>query len=176
MRFFSTLLIVVLSLSRTAAIAADQIPVVGVWKLVSYERKILETGKIEKTLGEKPTGYLTYTAGKHFSVFVFGADRKRPVGDVPTPEEALMLYRSTSASYAGTYSVEGNKVVHHVDVAWTPAKTTATAASGREKTGSRQSEVLGTAHWSPWRLFAGALCNSQPSQYGAPACGAGYGG
>ena len=121
MRFFSTLLIVVLSLSRTAAIAADQIPVVGVWKLVSYERKILETGKIEKTLGEKPTGYLTYTAGKHFSVFVFGADRKRPVGDVPTPEEALMLYRSTSASYAGTYSVEGNKVVHHVDVAWTPA-------------------------------------------------------
>lgn len=104
-----------------AARAAEQNAIVGVWKLTSYERKMLDTGKVERTLGENPVGYLIYTAGGHMSAVAFGADRKTAAANAPTAAEALAWFQTTIAGYAGTYRVRGNDVVHHVEAAWTPA-------------------------------------------------------
>jgi hypothetical protein len=117
MRFLSVLMI--LALSPPAFAETSQL--VGVWKLLTYERKDLETGKVEKTQGETPVGYLTYTGGGHYSLVMFGSGRPIPAGEVPTPEEALRLFKTTIAGYAGTYKLEGNAVIHHVEVAWAPA-------------------------------------------------------
>jgi hypothetical protein len=43
--------------------------------------------------------------------------RPSPNDVVPTDEERVRLYR-TMISYAGTYTVNAEKVVHHVDISW----------------------------------------------------------
>ena len=123
MRFIEALFIGVLFFgSGTDAVSAQGVnPIVGVWKLLSYERKLLDTGVVEKTLGENTPGYLIYTAGNHYSAVMFGGERKKPAGDVPTAQEALTLFQTTIAGYAGSYRIEANKVIHRVDVAWTPS-------------------------------------------------------
>jgi hypothetical protein len=40
----------------------------------------------------------------------------------PTDEERLKLFR-TMLAYAGTYTVDADKVVHHVDISWNEAFT-----------------------------------------------------
>ncbi len=114
-----SLVLIILALVSPAFAETSQL--VGVWKLQSYERKDLETGKVEKTQGETPVGYLTYTSGGHYSVVMSGSERPRLAGEVPTPEEALKLFKTMIAGYAGTYKFEGKAVIHHVEVAWAPS-------------------------------------------------------
>jgi hypothetical protein len=40
-----------------------------------------------------------------------------PVGAAPPDNERVALY-DTMFAYAGTYSVEAGKVIHHVDISW----------------------------------------------------------
>ena len=47
-------------------------------------------------------------------VILVGDNRKAPAGPVPTDAEMITLYKSMIA-YAGTYTVDGNQVTHHVD-------------------------------------------------------------
>ncbi len=50
---------------------------------------------------------------------VIGAanDRIAPPGPMPPHRVRVMLY-DTMFAYAGTYSVETDKVIHHVDISW----------------------------------------------------------
>jgi Lipocalin-like domain len=50
---------------------------------------------------------------------VIGAakDRIVPAGSAPADDERVALY-DTMFAYAGTYSVEAGKVIHHVDISW----------------------------------------------------------
>ncbi len=50
---------------------------------------------------------------------VIGTSSGRLVPHEPTPtdEEHVSLYK-TMFAYAGTYSVEADKVIHHVDISW----------------------------------------------------------
>jgi hypothetical protein len=40
-----------------------------------------------------------------------------PAGPTPPGYERVALY-DTMFAYAGTYSVQGGKVIHHVDISW----------------------------------------------------------
>jgi hypothetical protein len=40
-----------------------------------------------------------------------------PTGPTPPDNERVALY-DTMFAYAGTYSVEAGKVIHHVDISW----------------------------------------------------------
>jgi hypothetical protein len=54
---------------------------------------------------------------------VIAADnRLKPHSVAPTDEERVKLHQTMTA-YAGTYSVEGEKVIHHVDISWNEAWT-----------------------------------------------------
>ena len=44
-------------------------------------------------------------------------NRITPRDVVPTDEERIKLF-STMISYAGTYTFDAEKVVHHVDISW----------------------------------------------------------
>ena len=48
---------------------------------------------------------------------VVDSDRKKPAGAVATAPEAEALFRSM-ATYAGTYTIKGNQVIHRPDVSW----------------------------------------------------------
>ena len=49
--------------------------------------------------------------------------RKPPAGTVLTDEERVRLFNSIVSAYSGRYTVEGNKVIHAVDVSWNEAWT-----------------------------------------------------
>jgi hypothetical protein len=50
------------------------------------------------------------------------ADRIKPCGLVPTDEERAKLEESMIA-YAGTYTGDNGKLVHHIDISWNEAWT-----------------------------------------------------
>src|SRR5689334_16077609 len=84
--------------------------IVGTWKLISFERKELQTGKTTKFYGERPVGYSVYTKGGHFLVYLIAEGRKKPASSEATDAELAALYK-TMYAYSGAYSVEGNKLI-----------------------------------------------------------------
>jgi hypothetical protein len=92
--------------------------IVGTWKLTSFVRKEVATGKSATTYGEHPSGYAYYTKGGHFLIFAVAQDRKRNEKvAAPTDAERIELFKSMFA-WGGSYKTEGNKVIFDVDVAW----------------------------------------------------------
>jgi hypothetical protein len=92
--------------------------VVGNWKLVSYVTEELTTGKKTPLLGEHPKGYLIYTPQGRMMGLIVHETRSPPKVD----EDRINLHKSM-VSYSGRYTVQGDKVVHHVDVSWNEALT-----------------------------------------------------
>jgi Lipocalin-like domain len=101
---------------------AENNPVVGTWRLKSFVREIVGTGERYNQLGEHPQGFLGYSNdGRMYAILVAG-DRIKPHEEAPTDEERVKLHKSMIA-YAGTYTIDGGKVVHHVDISWNGART-----------------------------------------------------
>src|SRR5579864_1712753 len=91
--------------------------VIGVWRLVSCTRDIIETNEHVHQYGEDPLGYLHYS--REGRMMVFMQHRKRPVPHdiLATDAEAVALFR-TMGAYMGTFTVEANRVTHHIDASW----------------------------------------------------------
>ena len=90
-------------------------PLVGIWKLFSYEVEIKESGEFFYPLGENPTGFICITENNHVMVTLTGDDRK----PASSSEDSAELLNSL-VSYAGTYRIEGNEWITSVLVAWKP--------------------------------------------------------
>jgi lipocalin-like protein len=95
---------------------------IGTWKLVSVVNEDVSTGVKSDYFGPNPDGYINYGPDGRMIVINTRADRAKPKGASPTPAEAADLFRSVLA-YAGTYTIEGNEVTHHVDISWNEAWT-----------------------------------------------------
>jgi lipocalin-like protein len=91
--------------------------IVGPWKLTSFARKDVATGKTDAPYGEHPPGYAYYTKGGHFLAFAVSQDRTKNEKAEPTDAERVELFKSMFA-WGGTYKTEGNKVIYNVDIAW----------------------------------------------------------
>ena len=105
----------------TVAFGGDN-PLVGTWRLRSFAREVAATGERYNERGEHPNGYLSYAAdGRMYAIIVWD-NRGSPRDVVPTNEERIKLY-GTMISYAGTYTTDAEKVIHHVDISWNQAWT-----------------------------------------------------
>jgi hypothetical protein len=91
--------------------------IVGTWKLKSFDRKELQTGKTSKFYGERPVGYSVYTKGGNFLVYMVAEGRKKPASSDATDAELAALYK-TMYAYSGTYKVDGNKLILNLDGSW----------------------------------------------------------
>ena len=101
---------------------AEENPVIGTWRLQSYVREVSATGQRYNLFGDKPDGYIGYAPdGRMYAIFV-NTERTKPQETVATDEEKAKLF-STITAYAGTYTLEKDKVVHHVDISWNQAWT-----------------------------------------------------
>lgn len=90
---------------------------IGVWKLISIERR---SGQGELSISNPGmTGFIVYTASGHVMVHMMDPYRRRNVGDVPTDDESMATYR-TYTSYFGPYTVNepGGFLVHHLTAAF----------------------------------------------------------
>jgi hypothetical protein len=105
-----------LMLLASAARSADN-PLIGTWKLKSYVREVAATGERYNERGEHPNGYLAYSADGRMYAIITWENRIVPQDVVPTNDERIKLF-GTMISYAGTYTFDAEKVVHHVDISW----------------------------------------------------------
>ncbi len=96
--------------------------VLGTWKLVSVIREEVPSGVKTDLLGVNPEGFITYGADGRMMVIIVRGGRSKPGGNTATAAEADALFRSV-ISYAGTYTISGNELTHHVDISWNQAWT-----------------------------------------------------
>jgi hypothetical protein len=103
--------------SKTGAEQAAAHPLVGTWKMLSWTRELTASGQKSDALGPNPNGWINYSRDGRMMVVVVRSDRKTPAALVPTDPERIALYSSMLA-YAGTYTVDDEKVTHNIDISW----------------------------------------------------------
>lgn len=96
--------------------------VLGTWKLVSVIREEVLSGVKTDLLGANPEGFITYGPDDRMMVIIVRSGRTKPAGNTATAAEADALFRIV-ISYAGTYTISGNELTHHVDISWNQAWT-----------------------------------------------------
>jgi len=94
----------------------------GTWSLVSVLREEIPSGATIDLMGPNPKGFITYSADGRMVALLVRGDRKMPAANTATATEAENLFRSV-ISYAGTYTIAGNEVTHHVDISWNESWT-----------------------------------------------------
>jgi hypothetical protein len=95
---------------------------IGTWRLVAVETEDLATGEKSAAWGPNPEGFINYAPDGRMMVINARRGRKKPDAAVPTPTEADELFKSMLA-YAGTYTIDGNQVTHHIEISWNEAWT-----------------------------------------------------
>ena len=93
----------------------------GVWKLVKYSRRYLDTGEVRSDM--LPQAYILYTPGGFMMSITVEEKREPPAGEVLTDEERVRLFKTIISAYSGTYIVESDKVIHDVNLSWNEAWT-----------------------------------------------------
>lgn len=114
----------VLSIFLTGIARADPVPqqLIGTWRLVSNTLEEVASGRKTDLMGKDPVGFINYGADGRMMILQVRSDRVKPQGPVPTPSEAETLFKSF-LGYAGTYSISGTTITHHVDLSWNEAWT-----------------------------------------------------
>jgi len=110
-----------LLLSSTIALAEEN-PILGTWKLKSFVREMTATGEKYNQMGDHPDGYLGYSADGRMYAIITTDNRTKPLDVILTDEQRVKLHQTLQA-YAGTYTVQSDKVIHHVDISWNEAWT-----------------------------------------------------
>ena len=110
------------SIDVSKSALAGESPILGIWKLQSLVFEATATGQRSSPFGDHPVGYLSYSAdGRMYAIGVV-EDRPKPRDPLPTDQEKVKLQESMFA-YAGTYTADGEKVVHHVGISWNQSWT-----------------------------------------------------
>lgn len=87
----------------------------GVWRLIAFEMKTSD-GEMSTPMGACPAGRLIYTPGGFMSAHLGASDRPpmTEMGDSPASRALAAL--KTHFSYSGRYRIEGDEVLHTVDL------------------------------------------------------------
>ncbi len=100
---------------------AGEHALLGSWKLVSFELR-LPNGGVAYPFGPDPRGYVFYNAQGFMSAAFMGSDRVKPQSSDLADTSKTVNYDQFNA-YCGRFEVNGNRVVHHVEVASLPQWT-----------------------------------------------------
>src|SRR5438477_12073754 len=114
-KFASAALVFATSAAFTRTQAAES--VVGSWRMVSWIEEETESKAVHKNFGDHPLGLLTYTTDGRMMIIFADPTRKPSATPKATDAEAAQLYR-TMVAYAGSYSLDGDKITHKIEVSW----------------------------------------------------------
>ena len=95
--------------------------ILGSWRIRSWVAIDVATGERQDALGHNPRGTVVYTP-ERVVFLILKNNRARPEQLPPSDEEKIALY-DTMFAYSGSYTVESDRVVHHVDLSWNEAWT-----------------------------------------------------
>jgi hypothetical protein len=108
--------LILLALFARPTVAADQQhPLVGNWKLISYQL-IIESDEPKDIFGQQPKGYLILTPEGRMMALLTSDTRKFG----PSDAERAELQKSMIA-YSGRYRIEGGDFITTVDTSWNEA-------------------------------------------------------
>lgn len=91
----------------------------GSWRMASWTRTSVRTGAVTDALGPQPIGYIAYHADGRMMATVFHRDRPGPQATPWTDAERVRLF-DTMLAYVASWTLDGDRVVHHVEAAWNP--------------------------------------------------------
>lgn len=115
------LLTVFLFLLTTSAHAKPNLlssnPFLGTWKLIAITRNTIPSGTETYPFGSNPKGFLNYSADERMMVIIVQDNRPKPKDATIKPQDAEALFKSMN-SYAGTYEIKNNCIIHHIDISW----------------------------------------------------------
>jgi hypothetical protein len=109
----------------------------GTYRLVSSQRRILDTGQVVDSYGKDPKGFIMYGRdGRFLGLITNGGRPKAPSIEKITSEQREELFR-TMVAYGGTYTFDGKKVEHHIDISWNEVWSGTTTIRDVTKEGDR---------------------------------------
>ena len=97
----------------------DARTLIGTWRMESWTRTSVATGETTDALGPSPIGYIAYHDDGRMMASVFRRDRVAPRANGWTEAEKARLFDDMLA-YVASYTLEEDRVVHHVDGSWNP--------------------------------------------------------
>ena len=110
--FFGILLGALANLAPCATFADDSSKsLAGTWKLTGWTIRVVGETEEKEPFGPNPKGRLVMTSDGHWIVIITGANRQ----PAKTAEEKIALFDSVLA-YSGNYTVQGDKIIIHVDM------------------------------------------------------------
>src|SRR6266705_3490756 len=87
----------------------------GTWKLVSVSSSTASGERNDTPFGPSPAGFLTYTQDGRMTAMISYGGRKRlsSSDSLSAPAEEQAEAFRTFVAYAGRYTLNGDKVIHH---------------------------------------------------------------
>jgi hypothetical protein len=115
---FTVVLVLTVPVHGSAQSKAD---LVGTWKLVSATETTKE-GEVRAAYGWENEGLLTYTVdGRMMSITTKRGRKPLSVPDnIGAPAEERAEAFATMTAYAGSYTLKGDRVIHHIEVSSMP--------------------------------------------------------
>lgn len=86
------------------------------WKLVSLNRKVTDTGEMTQPRGKAPIGYVSFGRDGRLMGFILSEKRPKPESRAKlTDQQRIDLFKTMNA-FAGTYKLEANKLTYRFEV------------------------------------------------------------
>ena len=97
-------------------------PLIGTWRLLSWENRNVDDGGVSYPLGKDALGYIMYGQDGYMSVAIMRPNRAAfAAGDLLGGDaEELAQAAATYVSYCGRYEFRGETVVHRVELSLFP--------------------------------------------------------
>jgi hypothetical protein len=112
------LIVMLAFLSSVGSRAVGNEDLYGTWRLLSFTQTVVATGEKSDVFGKAPHGFLSYGRdGRMSAILVRDGRHKPPDMTNLTDEERTELF-DTVIAYAGTFTLDGKTVTHHVDISW----------------------------------------------------------
>lgn len=90
----------------------------GTWRLVSYTRQVVGTAESADLFGKAPHGFLNYGRDGRMIAIIVKENRPKPADLAKMTDQERAELFNTVIAYAGTFKVDGSRVVHNVDISW----------------------------------------------------------
>ncbi|RJF95767.1 lipocalin-like domain-containing protein [Noviherbaspirillum saxi] len=93
----------------------------GRWLVVSWEQQYAD-GRVERPMGDQLEGFIDYTSDGNMTCMISRKDRARfeKGGQWNAPDEEKARAYDSMLFYAGRYRVDGQTIVHMVDISLFP--------------------------------------------------------
>ena len=97
-------------------------PLIGTWRLLSWENTSVDDRQVSYPLGKDATGYIMYNEDGYMFVAIMAPHRLRFAADdlLSATKEEEAQAKETYVSYCGRYDFLGDTVVHHVEMSLFP--------------------------------------------------------